>query len=195
MDNYMGDLQNELNESLERLEIITNTLDKINLNLSEVKIEVGSKVLVKFSNGHSVDGRVLFEKGNGVFAVKRDGYVGTINLGVNKPELSEHTLQNLSVGTYGKLEKEQWLLNQRITDIKKKIDETNCLKVNISNYPFSNESFSLQDVTKIINSDDFNRWYEKTCKGFKVQPIETFPLLLICGIVKEFILQRNQVIN
>lgn len=192
MDNYVTDLQNELNETLKRIAIIGDTLDKINLNVSDSKIEVGSKVLVKFGDDESIEGRVLIDKGNGVFGVNRVGYAGTINLGVNKFGLIEHTLQNLSVGTYGILEKELWLLTNKITEIKKKIDEAIHLRVDEIKKSFSKGALSQEDSEKVIKSVEFISWYNKTCSGFTVQPIETLPIPLVCGIAKEFIFQATE---
>jgi len=191
MDNYVNELQNELNETLKLIAIIDDTLNKINLNITS-NIGVGSKVLIKYNNGESVEGRVLVDKGNGVFGINRVGYAGTINLGVNKPGLTEHTLQNLSVGTYGKLEKEQWLHNKKVEEINKKIVEAIHQRVDNIRNSFLNGQLSPKDSENIIKSVEFISWYNKTCSGFTVQPIETLPIPLICGIAREFIIQANE---
>ncbi len=118
-------LEKELIELNNRLGIIDDTINKIKNNISDTKISVGSRVLINWENSPSTEGRVLGVKSDGRILVNRDGYAGTINLGVNSDKITKHNIQNLSVGTYGNLEKEQWLTNSRINQIKDILQKEN----------------------------------------------------------------------
>lgn len=75
------------------------------------KIEIGSRVLITYEHdGSQQEGRVINVKYDGTVQVNRDGYKSLINI-------SPSQVQNLSVGTYGLLEKEIWLLEEKLETI------------------------------------------------------------------------------
>ena len=114
-------LENELKELYRKLEIIEDTIGEIQKNIT-TDISYGSRVLIEWEGDRNNEGRVVSEvSADGTMLVNRDGYKGTIRLGRNKEGLTIHKLYNLSVGTYGLLEKQQWILEDEIGKKKYKI--------------------------------------------------------------------------
>lgn len=116
----------ELVDELKRLNFESGVLNSL---LSEVddedevpKISIGSRVLIKWKPNGETKGRVTgIRQSDGAFYVHRDGYSGLICLGIQSPGLTEHSLENLSVGIYGKLDKRLWLTQNRILEIQNSI--------------------------------------------------------------------------
>jgi hypothetical protein len=108
-------------------------------------------VLIEWEGVRYNEGRVVSElRNDGTMAVHRDGYATTIRLGKNHEELTKHKLKHLSVGTYGQLEKQQWILNQKI---KKK-------KIEINEY-MKKSKISSEMLSEILGSEKFKNWYKK----------------------------------
>ncbi|WP_040005782.1 hypothetical protein [Fibrisoma limi] len=118
------ELVTELKRLNFEIEVLKNIFSEIDADNDESKIKVGSRVLIKWGHGGETKGRVVgIRKSDGAFYVHRDGYVGTIGLGINKPGLSEHTLENLSVGAYRKLDQRLWHSQIRVSEIQDSIKE------------------------------------------------------------------------
>jgi hypothetical protein len=196
MDKYLDNLEIELKETIEKLAIVSDTVDKI-ANEVEDKIEYGSKVLITWEDGRTIEGRVWDVKGNGVFGINRDGYAGTINLGINKPGLTGHSLRNLSIGTYGKLEREKWLLTDKVSKLQKQIEQTIESRVRGIKESLFVGSIGRTDLNRIISSVEFRSWYTKTVESSKFPSLDIWPERLLAAIAKEFILQSadRQVYN
>lgn len=177
----MVSLINELKDSVRRLEFISDTLNKIHNNISDEKIAVGSRVLIKWEGNHpdSNEGRVVRMKPDGSFVVKREGQ-GEITVGINRNGLMKYVVQNLSVGTYGKLEKEEWLLKLKIKEIQQKIDPL--IKV-----------ITLSTARKIIETSDFKSWYlaNDIGKTISYEKLSNSAEVLLCGLVKEYLNKLN----
>jgi hypothetical protein len=141
-------LETELKELYRKLEIIENTIGEIQKNIT-TDISYGSRVLIEWDGDRNNEGRVVSEvSADRTMLVNRDGYKGTIRLGRNKEGLTKHKLYNLSVGTYGLLEKQQWLLNEKIE--KKKHEIQNFVR---------NKEVTLKIVYEVIELEIFKSWY------------------------------------
>lgn len=141
-------INNELSELTRKLELINDTIGEIQKELS-TEISYGSRVLIEWKGERTIEGRVVSEvKADGTMLVNRDGYKGTIRVGRNRESLTEHKLHNLSVGTYGLLEKQQWLLNQKIERKKTEILEL-----------ITNQEITLKAISEVIELELFKSWY------------------------------------
>ncbi|AMM52426.1 hypothetical protein TH61_16240 [Rufibacter sp. DG15C] len=107
---FRSTLTSERHEIEHRLEAIKDTFERIALG-EKSKIEVGSRVIITYDyDGSTQEGRVWNVKSDGTIQVNRDGYKSLINVTASQ-------VQNLSVGTYGLLEKEIWLMENRLEAI------------------------------------------------------------------------------
>ncbi|NLE05306.1 MAG: hypothetical protein GX638_10980 [Crenarchaeota archaeon] len=118
------ELVTELKKINFEIEVLKTIFSEIDNDNEDVEIKIGSRVLIKWGRGGETKGRVVgIRKSDGAFYVNRDGYAGVIGLGVNKPGLSEHTLENLSLGAYGKLDQRLWQAENKIVEIQNSIKE------------------------------------------------------------------------
>ena len=118
------ELVTELKRINFEIEVLKNIFSEIDTDNDNPEIKVGSRVRIKWGHGGETKGRVIgIRKSDGAFYVHRDGYVGTIGLGINKPGLAEHTLENLSVGAYGILGQRLWHSQIRVSEIQGSIRE------------------------------------------------------------------------
>ncbi|MEI7504439.1 MAG: hypothetical protein WCJ61_14260 [Paludibacter sp.] len=141
-------LENELKELYRKLEIIENTIGEIQKDIT-TNITYGSRVLIEWEGDRNNEGRVVSDvSADGTMLVNRDGYSGTIRLGRNKEGLTKHKLYNLSVGTYGQLEKQQWQLNEEIEKKKHEIQKF-----------IKNKEITLKIVYEVIELEVFKLWY------------------------------------
>ena len=178
----IANLQQELDELSKKLEIISETLNKIRGNDSDDEIGVGSKVELKYPDGKTIEGRVWRVKRDGNVAINREGYKQEILWKISE-------LKHLSVGTYGKLEKQQWLLQQRIENIKKNIiEEINKTVFGIKEI-LRNE-IDFLTAKEIINRKDFQTWYNanKCDDTIPLTEINKASPIFICGLAREFII-------
>ncbi|MFC6223129.1 hypothetical protein ACFP2F_07740 [Hymenobacter artigasi] len=105
--NFRTDLANKLVETQMALELIASSLSKLGLEADE-PISFGSRVLVTYEgNTGTAEGRVWGIKPSGTIVVNRDGYKSVMNF-------EPSSVKNLSVGTYGRLERKQWLLKRDV---------------------------------------------------------------------------------
>jgi hypothetical protein len=115
----------ELIKELKRVnfevDILNSIFSEVENNDNDLKINIGSRVLIKWEHGGENKGRVLGLKKDGAFYVNRDGYSGTIAVGINKSGLSKHSLENLSIGVYGKLDQKIWFSQQKKIEIENRI--------------------------------------------------------------------------
>ncbi len=131
-------LREEHKVTHEAFEMLSDTLRKIEDGDKEEKIERGSRVTILFDNSTSQDGRVVFIKPDGILQISRDGYKGLINISPDK-------VVHLSVGSYGKMEKKKWLLEQRLKEIE---DELTTL------------GQGIEKARQVIQSQAFFDWYK-----------------------------------
>ena len=118
------ELVTELKRVNFEIEVLKNVFSEIDADNVEPEIKVGSRVRIKWGHGGETKGRVIgIRKSDRAFYVHRDGYAGTIGLGINKPGLAEHTLENLSVGAYGILDQRLWHSQIKISQIQDSIKE------------------------------------------------------------------------
>jgi hypothetical protein len=111
----------KVNFEIKVLKAIFSELDN---DKEDPNIKIGSRVLIKWKHGGETKGRVVgIRKSDGAFYVHRDGYAGVIGLGVNKPRLSEHTLESLSIGAYGKLDQRLWYAENKVLEIQNSIKD------------------------------------------------------------------------
>jgi len=188
MDNFISDLQQELNQLSKELEIIGDSINKITNKISDTAIGFGSRVLIEWENQKPQEGRVLEVKHDGRLSVNRDGYAGTINVGINHDGLTKHTIQNLSVGTFGKLEKLQWLNTVRANKIKLLIQERVNTRVEGIKQSLK-DGISLNDGRKIINLQDFKSWYKRSDyeKSISLSDLSQSHSIFICAVAREFL--------
>jgi hypothetical protein len=118
------ELNNTLNE-------INETLDRFDLNCSSNKIEYGSKVLADYGDGKTIEGRVWGFGSDGKVKINRIGYKSFMYFNIN-------SLTNISVGTIGKLEKKQWILEQTKNELFQEI----------SNYSFDFIELGINPLNK-----------------------------------------------
>jgi hypothetical protein len=118
----------ELVAELKRLnfevEVLQNIFSEVDNETDVSEVKIGSRVLIKWGHGGETKGRVVgIRNRDGAFYVHRDGYAGVIGLGINNPDLSEHTLESLSVGAYGKLDQRLWHAQKKLSEIQESIKE------------------------------------------------------------------------
>ncbi len=191
MNTNIEHLEIELKEIEERLSMISDSIDKINSNLGNDEIDYGSRVLITWENGSTNEGRVWVVKGNGIYGVNRDGYASTINLGRNHEGLTKHTLQNLSVGTYGNLEREQWILKRKINEVKYFIEKCTEPDFIQTINKFKKESDNDTNIKIIVSSSKFIRWFEQKKGEFLLPNIKLWPLQLQKTLINEFIAESK----
>lgn len=118
------ELVTELKKVNFEIEVLKTIFSEVDNDNEDPNIKIGSRVLIKWEHGGETKGRVVgIRKSDRAFYVHRDGYVGVIGLGVNKPGLSEHTLENLSIGAYGKLDQRLWCAEKRVLEIQNSIKD------------------------------------------------------------------------
>ena len=118
------ELVTELKKINFEIEVLKTILSEVDNDSEDQNIKIGSRVLIRWKHGGETKGRVVgIRKSDRAFYVHRDGYAGVIGLGVNKPGLSEHTLENLSTGAYGKLDQRLWHAQSRVLEIQNSIKE------------------------------------------------------------------------
>jgi hypothetical protein len=159
MNVSIAKLENQLVSLKRKLEIIDDSLKELNIVDRKFPLTVGCRVLVTWEIGNSREGRVLLVQQHRVL-INRDGYSGGIWVDLNDDlNILPQTI-NLSVGTYGTLEKEQWLLNKGITEKEGEIEKEiyhlikgikENLKTEIA-HPY---------VDQIIQLKEFGEWYRK----------------------------------
>ena len=107
---FRSKLTSQRHEAEHRLLEFKDTFERIKVG-EQSKIEAGSRVLITYEhNGSQQEGRVINVKSDGTVQVNRDGYKSLINVDPSQ-------VQNLSVGTYGLLEKEIWLIEEKLDAI------------------------------------------------------------------------------
>jgi hypothetical protein len=120
----MIELVSELKKLNFEVEVLKAIFSEMGTDNEDGNIKIGSRVLIKWGHGGETKGRVVgIRKSDRAFYVHRDGYAGVIGLGVNKPGLAEHTLENLSTGAYGKLDQRLWQAENKILEIQNSIKE------------------------------------------------------------------------
>ncbi len=175
------DLKTELKEVSEKLEEVNDFLKKITDRVSDEEIGVGSKVLLT-QLSPPIEGRVWRVKPNNIFAVNRDGYAAELLV-------ARENLKHLSVGTYGKFEKQQWLLQDRIKYLQQAID------VQINKDVFGIKELLCKGIDfitakSIINRKDFQAWYKlNQCEqSIALTELGKASPIFICGMAREFII-------
>lgn len=174
------DLKLQLKELSVNLESVTDTLNKITDGISDEEIGVGSRVLVTNLSSPR-EGRVWRVKANDIFAVNRDGYAAEMLV-------AGKNLKHLSVGTFGKLEKQQWLLQNRISNLQQTID--NQINKNVIGIRESLcKGIDFNTAKTIINRKDFQSWYKsnKCEENIPLQELIKASPIFICGLAREFI--------
>lgn len=174
MENWYN-IETQLNQLYKELDIINETIRAIDNKMGFNEIEVGSRVLINWEKGLPSEGRVISKRNDGSFKVKRDN-AGEIWVGVNHDKIMKHTLQNLSVGTYGKLEKQRWILQNKISQIKKVA------------YPLR-KVLSRENALLIIKSVEFQNWYSKNgyTQVLEIGELSEAPPFFVTGLVKEYL--------
>lgn len=171
-------IEKEIEELNRQLSLIDEIIGQIQRNISSDEISFGSRVLIKWERGDTTEGRVVtnIEK-DGSMLVHRDGYVGTIRLGRNKEELSKHSLVNLSVGTLGKLEKQQWILTSKINVNKNRIKEI-----------IEKKEICPSLISSIIKTESFRLWYleKRYDQSISYSDLLNFPFIINEAFVKEY---------
>jgi hypothetical protein len=110
---------NEFQKLVEQLKAINDTLNEFELvDSNKNEIEYGCRVQLTRFDGEKIEGRVWGINKYGEAQVNRDGYASYMDCNPSE-------LKNLSVGTIGKLEKEKWIREQKISALKKEISEVN----------------------------------------------------------------------
>lgn len=151
IDLSIKNLEAEIELLKQQLVVIDDTVREIQIGISENAISYGSRVLIEWDNNTSNEGRVVSKvRKDGTMLINRDGFAGTIRLGINRENVSIHKLKHLSVGTYGKLEKQQWILTQKIESKEEEMREI-----------LRKHEISLKLLDEILNLDDFKIWYQK----------------------------------
>lgn len=177
-------IEKEIERINKQLSLIVETIGQIQLNLSFDEISYGSRVLIKWERGDLVEGRVVSNVGkDGSMLVHRDGYAGTIRLGKNKEGLSKHSLVNISVGTYGKLEKQQWIFEEKIREYRNRIKAL-ILK----------DEISLNLMSTIIKTESFKHWYCEKLYDRKIPYSEllNFPIVINKAFMKEYYAENSK---
>lgn len=185
MDNIL-ELQNELAEHSEKLKLIEDILAKIKSEISYGEIGVGSKVRITEENGRIIEGRVWRVKKNGLYAINRDGYAAEILI-------HKDQLQNLSVGTHGELEKQQWLITEKIKDLKKDISKEVNKKISAIIISLNN-GIQIEDSQRIIKTTEFESWYKKNNleNTIPLNKLKTYPEVFVCSLVREYVLRTRK---
>lgn len=185
MSDNISELQQELNELLNQLEIISDSFNKIRDGISDDNIGVGSRVRIKFEEGNEIEGRVWSVKRDGTCAVNRDGYASIINMNPDK-------LTNLSVGTYGKLDREQWKLQDRINVLKRTIAEQMNQKVDAIILSLKN-GIPSEDAKNIIKTSTFQKWYKNNNLEtvIALANLHSSHDIFICSVAREYIVQSS----
>lgn len=101
--------ENTLKQLQEALVSLKDEFSNYNPDLNdEVKsIPIGSRVLVTYDNGTTIEGRVWSVSKSNIYQVNRDGYKTYMNFPISN-------LKNLSTGYLGILERNIWLHEQNI---------------------------------------------------------------------------------
>jgi len=161
---YLIDLEFEMKSLSDRLEIINNYINSIEKSIKDDQIKVGSRVKI-LTVDPQVEGRVWKILPDGTIYVNRDGYQSHM-----KFKLDE--LENLSVGTYGKMEREKWIINDRINKIK-------------SLFP---NLLDIETCHKIIESQYFIAWYNENGyqKHIELKKLIKLPEVFIKGVILNF---------
>lgn len=170
MSSYITDLKEEFECINLRLKIIADTIDKISVRISDETVGAGSRVKISLTDGSFQEGRVWRLTKEGNYIVNRDGYA-------NEFTASPNQITHLSVGTFGKLEKEQWLLKKRVEEIKRELTEFE-----------SKGKLSANAIKIILNSPIFRNWYEGKGYGkfIHFSKLQESPELYRNAVAKEF---------
>jgi hypothetical protein len=170
-------LEREIKDISRRLEMIKDTLYKIDKAIIDESITVGSRVLINWEQipPSSEEGRVEKMKPDGSFIVQKDKG-GLITVGINHANIAKHSIKNLSVGTYGKLEKEKWLLTMKLNKLKQQV------------HPLR-KVISFSTAKTIVDSSGFEYWYKANGLNNAVsyEQFKNSPEIFVCGIVKEYL--------
>ena len=127
------ELIEELKELKFEIKVIKDILSEIDKENIDETIKIGSRVLIKWDGGDIGYGRVEgIRASDGALYVHRDGYKSVIGLGIDKPGLAKHTLENLSIGIYGKLDRRLWSTENQISEINESLKKL----INIDNAQF-----------------------------------------------------------
>lgn len=183
----VSDLQLELKELLNKLQTINETLNKIADCISDEEIGVGSRVLITHLS-KPIEGRVWRVKANDIFAINRDGYAAEILV-------QKKNLKHLSVGTYGKLEKQQWLLQNRILNLQREIE----VQINKNVFGIKEllcKGIDFSTARTILKRKDFQRWYKSNnCdQCISLEDLTNASPIFICGLAREFIIAAPNLI-
>lgn len=175
------DLKFELKELSEKLERINEDLKKITDGINDEDIGFGSRVLVTHLS-EPIEGRVWRVKAKNIFAVNRDGYAAELLV-------AGENLKHLSIGTYGKLERQQWLLQNRIKDLQRTIDDQMKREV-FGIKELLTKGINLNISKTIINRKDFQAWYRTNhCEQtIPLTELSKASAVFICGVAREFII-------
>jgi hypothetical protein len=178
----ISELIEELKQLQKKLETVNETLTKITDGISDEEIGFGSRVLLTYQDGRTAEGRVWRVKKDGVVAINRDGYAAEILWNVKD-------LKHLSVGTYGKLEKQQWLLQNSIRNLKQDIG----VQINKSVFGVKEllcKGIDYPTAKTIIKRQDFQSWYKaKKCdQSIPLTELNNASPVIICGLAREFII-------
>lgn len=167
------------------MKVVDETLDKILHGISDEEIGVGSRVIITYEDGKTIEGRVWRMKRDGFAAVNRDGYAAECLFKVSE-------LKHISVGTYGKLEKQQWLLRKKIAVLKQTIAEQMNRKETAIILSL-NKGIPTVDAKSIIKSSAFQMWYKNNNLEtiIPLNNLQNSHEILICSMAREYILSST----
>lgn len=150
-------LENRKHKLKNLLVDLQNTYKEYNqLGVSEV--EIGCKVLVNYEGGNKVEGRVWGIKKDGTLIINRDGFKTTMNF---KPS----EVKNLSIGTFGKLEKQIWKITQEISEIENLIGNDLIPNILIDN---TDSIIEVVKISKDLHIDSIEFVHAKNLKSYKI---------------------------
>jgi hypothetical protein len=143
--------------------------------------------LVTWIGGESKEGRVLQVQNHRVL-VNRDGYSGGIWVDLNEDVNILPQIINLSVGTYGTLEKEQWLLNREILSKEAEIENEIYLLIKSIKENLKAE-IAPSYADQIIQLKEFEEWYLKNSfnSAVTLKELEKLPAIFKCSVAREFL--------
>lgn len=104
-------------------------------------------------------------------------------------DIIKHNLKNLSVGTYGVLEREKWMLETKLKVLNREYNQLVNEKVESLKKEIANDIFSINQITNILQSEYFKTWYKNQFTNNEIPDVNSFSNILKRGIVREYLLQ------
>jgi len=111
MLNFRSKFKTEISNLRKELDQISPAIKEMKKLGTDDDIQVGSKVICTYKNGNTVNGRVIWIESPDTIWVNRDKHTTLWNF-------RKKDLKNLSVGTYGVLERRIWQIENRMNSIK-----------------------------------------------------------------------------